>query len=197
MIPGMIVRRVKSRWPVLRSQFVTPVSKRHKSSRPEQPTRANEDVASKTIPVPNTVPTLPLWQRLGPLSTVLQAYARSQRARPLTTQLCSSLIIYFCGDLGAQYIGSDDYDPRRTLRALIIGVVCSIPSYRWYGSELVFSWCLRYLLTEDLQVHMARGIVQLSFKAALTRRQGCREPDPLYAHLQQLLLWCTVSSEWR
>ncbi|EHL02991.1 hypothetical protein M7I_0962 [Glarea lozoyensis 74030] len=37
---------------------------------------------STSIPVPNTVPTIPIWQRLGPLSRGFQAYGRSQRKWP-------------------------------------------------------------------------------------------------------------------
>jgi dihydroorotate dehydrogenase len=50
------------------------------------------------IPTPNNVPTLPFWQRLGPLTRAAEAYARAQRKRPYTTQLCSSLVIYLCSD---------------------------------------------------------------------------------------------------
>lgn len=84
-----------------------------------------------SIPVPNTIATLPLWQRLGPLSRAFQAYGRSQRKRPYVTQFCSSLVIYFLGDLSAQNINGDEYDPKRTLRALLISMGSSIPSYRW------------------------------------------------------------------
>ncbi|KAF8857276.1 hypothetical protein BDZ45DRAFT_674922 [Acephala macrosclerotiorum] len=85
-----------------------------------------------SIPVPNTVAQLPIWQRLGPLSRAFQAYARSQRKRPYATQFCSSLAIYFLGDLSAQNINGDEYNPKRTLRALLISMGSSIPSYRWF-----------------------------------------------------------------
>lgn len=92
-----------------------------------------EDPAKGTsIPVPNTVPTLPLWQRLGPLSRAFRAYGRSQRKRPLTTQVISSLVVFSLGDLAAQKINGDKYDPARTGRALIIGGIASIPSYKWF-----------------------------------------------------------------
>ena len=84
------------------------------------------------VPVPNTVAALPLWQRLGPLTRLAQAYARAQRRRPYVTQVCTSLVIYFCADLSAQRISGKDYDPVRTARSLVIGGVSSIPSYRWY-----------------------------------------------------------------
>jgi protein Mpv17 len=93
----------------------------------------SEDPATATsIPVPNTVATLPLWQRLGPLSRAFEVYGRSQRKRPYTTQFFSSLGIYFLGDMSAQSISGEKYDPLRTLRALVIGAGSSIPSYKWY-----------------------------------------------------------------
>jgi protein Mpv17 len=93
----------------------------------EQVTNAEKD----TIPVANTVGPIPMWQRLGPLSTAFSAYGRSQAKRPLTTQLCSSLAIYFLGDMSAQRMGGEPYDPFRTMRMLVTGGVASIPSYKW------------------------------------------------------------------
>jgi hypothetical protein len=108
----------------------TNITKRHISSgdprlKPDDPTKGT------SIPVPNTVPTLPIWQRLGPLSSAFRAYGRSQRNRPLTTQFFSSLVVFSLGDLAAQKINGDDYDPVRTARALAIGGMASIPSYKW------------------------------------------------------------------
>lgn len=64
-------------------------------------------------------------------------YARMQQRSPLLTQLESSLVIYFLGDLSAQSVSSSgfetaSYEPSRGLRALIIGGISSIPSYRWF-----------------------------------------------------------------
>lgn len=50
------------------------------------------------VPTPNNVPTLNFWLRLGPFTRAAQAYARAQRKRPYTTQVCTSLVIYLCGD---------------------------------------------------------------------------------------------------
>ncbi|KAK1755435.1 hypothetical protein QBC47DRAFT_422696 [Echria macrotheca] len=100
-------------------------------SEPSQPT----DKSARTedqIPTPNNIPTLPFWQRLGPLTRAAEAYGRSQRKRPLTTQLCSSLVIYFASDLSAQHMGGQDYDPVRTVRSLLIGGIASIPSFKWF-----------------------------------------------------------------
>jgi len=93
---------------------------------------STEDISSsKAIPTPDTIALVPLWQRLGPLSKAFSAYGRAQRKRPYVTQLCSSLVIYLCGDLSAQNIGGDDYNPWRTVRNMTIGGICSIPSYKW------------------------------------------------------------------
>lgn len=113
------------------------ITKRHYTQGPPKP-KVDEDPAKGTsIPVPNTVASLPLWQRLGPISRGFQAYARSQRKRPLTTQFFSALVIFSLGDLSAQNINGDEYNPARTLRALIIGAGASIPSYKWF----VFPLC--------------------------------------------------------
>jgi hypothetical protein len=95
-------------------------------------TKSDDNPANGTsIPVANTVASLPIWQRLGPLSRAFSAYGRSQRKRPLTTQFFSALVIFSLGDLSAQSISVDEYNPARTLRALIIGAGAAIPSYKW------------------------------------------------------------------
>ncbi|KAK3366502.1 hypothetical protein B0H63DRAFT_498190 [Podospora didyma] len=66
------------------------------------------------------------------IPTPNNAYGRAQRKRPLTTQLCSSLVIYFCSDISAQYMGKREYDLVRTGRSLIIGAISSMPSYKWF-----------------------------------------------------------------
>lgn len=115
----------------IRRPQLPPFPKRHINTSP----KPREDHASGTsIPVPNTVATLPLWQRLGPLSRGFEAYGRSQGTRPYTTQFVSSLVIYFLGDLSAQNINGDEYDYKRTLRAFVISAGSSIPSYKWYAS---------------------------------------------------------------
>jgi protein Mpv17 len=110
------------------------ITKRHNTSgNPTTGPKPEDDSANGTsIPIPATVANVPLWQRLGPLSRGFQAYGRSQRKRPYATQFCSSLVIYFLGDLSAQNINGDEYDPKRMLRALVISAGSSIPTYRWY-----------------------------------------------------------------
>lgn len=67
------------------------------------------------------------------------------------TQLSSTLIIYFLGDLSAQLVAGSgvkeeeeeagvmaqeskgsSYEPARGLRALVIGGIISIPNYKWF-----------------------------------------------------------------
>lgn len=116
-------------------------SKRHNSNNSTPVPHSNpspESSANGTaIPIPATIATVPIWQRLGPLTRSFQAYGRSQRKRPYTTQFCSSLVIYFLGDLSAQSICGDDYDWKRTLRALFISMGSSIPSYKWFVFFLI------------------------------------------------------------
>lgn len=90
----------------------------------------NKTLASSRDDSPPPFP-LPLWQRLGPVSDAFNAYGRTQRKRPWATQLGTSLVIYFFGDMAAQNIGGEDYDQWRTARHLTIGAISSIPAYSW------------------------------------------------------------------
>ena len=97
----------------------------------------------------------PSWLWLEPIIEPFRAYGRVQQRRPYRTQLISSLVIYFIGDLVAQSIApveskeaqegvddaaekgwvqewSDNRDWARTGRALAIGGLSSIPSYKWF-----------------------------------------------------------------
>ena len=129
---------------------------------------------------------LPLWQRLGPVSDVFNAYGRTQRKRPWATQVGTSLVIYLCGDLAAQNIGGEDYNPWRTVRHLTIGAICSIPAYSWYALRTTHTFIPN---TDDrFQVHVPQSILQLLLATTLPGYQSRREPDRLHAHFQQLLL---------
>ena len=114
-----------------KQQFTSPVKKRQKSSVVSSGNGITAGDEEKTIPTANIVSPLPLLQRFGPLSKMFNSYARAQRKRPYITQLCSSLVIYFCGDLAAQQIVGEKHNPWRTLRSLVIGGISSIPSYKW------------------------------------------------------------------
>lgn len=92
------------------------------------------DTAGAAITVPSPPPTPlppPSKARAHLLSRAFAAYGQSQREKPYRTQFISSLIIFFLGDVSAQLIGADEYDPQRSLRALIISAGCSIPTYKW------------------------------------------------------------------
>ena len=126
----LVLRRSAQR----RQHTTSPVAKRHKTTGGrEQPSNVStaDTSTGKTIPTPDKIALLPLWQRLGPLTKAFSAYGRAQRNRPYATQLCSSLVIYICGDLSAQYIGGEEYNPWRTARNMTIGGISSIPSYKW------------------------------------------------------------------
>ena len=117
-----------------KQQSVSSLTKRPKSSAVERANleSAGDATSGRTIPTPDTILPLPLWQRLGHVSKVFNAYGRAQRQRTYATQFCTSVVIYFCGDLSAQTIGGEDYSPWRTVRNVVIGGLCSIPSYSWY-----------------------------------------------------------------
>jgi hypothetical protein len=73
-----------------------------------------------------------LWyHRLGPVTTFFSWFHKTQTKRPYTVQLCTTLTTYLAGDLLAQDIGGEPYDPIRTLRMLTIGALAAIPGYRW------------------------------------------------------------------
>jgi len=85
---------------------------------------------------PIDIPTPIAWySRLGPVTTFFGWFHKTQQTRPLTVQLCTTSVVYLCGDLLAQEIGGELYDGQRTLRMLTIGAVASIPGYKWYDRE--------------------------------------------------------------
>ncbi|TVY83681.1 Protein SYM1 [Lachnellula suecica] len=106
--------------------------KRYRNNATQPPKPDNNHANGTSIPVPNTIAAVPIWQRFGPLSRGFEAYGRSQKKRPLTTQFWSALVIFFLGDLSAQSITDEDYNPARSMRALAIGACASIPSYKWF-----------------------------------------------------------------
>jgi len=86
------------------------------------------------------------------VSAPFRAYDRVQARRPYTTQFISSCVIYFLGDLSAQTLQRNmpaaspemsssppsseperrPYDLARSLRAVTVGALFSIPSYKWF-----------------------------------------------------------------
>lgn len=80
---------------------------------------------------PVDIPTALWYNRLGPVSDFFSWFHKKQVKRPLTVQLCTTLTTYFLGDILAQTIGGEEYDPLRTLRMLTIGGLASLPGYKW------------------------------------------------------------------
>jgi hypothetical protein len=123
-----LVRRAKSSthssgheptWPATKGNSKPP----NPSAKPTNP----ENVEVTPIDIPTS-----LWyQRLGPVTNFFRCFHRTQEKRPYTVQISTSLTVYLFGDLLAQDIGGEDYDPKRTLRMLTIGAVASVPGYKW------------------------------------------------------------------
>ena len=134
-------------------------------STPPPPGSVASSAGASTPPVTGPAASRSLTQiiRTGPVGRVGRSYARMQDKRPYWTQLYSSIVVYLLADLSAQFLfpsepvktedeeevqgkEEDDedagavqggsYDPMRTLRHLTVGVVSSIPSYKWYVVQL-------------------------------------------------------------
>lgn len=58
-------------------------------------------------------------------------FHKTQQKHPLSVQLCTTTVVYFCGDLLAQDVGGEIYDGQRTVRMVTIGALASIPGYKW------------------------------------------------------------------
>lgn len=116
-------RRAKSSSP--REPQSKPPSALHNAEGPK-PTQP-ENVSRTPVDIPGV-----LWyQRLGPVTNFFRWFHRTQSKRPYTVQVSTSLTVYLIGDLLAQDIGGERYDPKRTLRMLTIGAIASIPGYKW------------------------------------------------------------------
>ncbi|KAL6715167.1 hypothetical protein ACLMJK_007431 [Lecanora helva] len=128
-----------------RSHNLSTSAKRYTSSVPERPsdkpTPSSDKIQGKSISTAPEINPKPIWERLGPLSQVVGAYDRTQQRRPWIIQLSTSLVVYLCGDLIAQNIDGDEYNPARTLRHLTIGGVSSIPAYTWF---MYLNSCFNY-----------------------------------------------------
>ena len=97
------------------------------STHPKRSLPGTENDPTKIVDVP-----IPLWyHRLGPVTSFFGWFNRTQQRRPLTVQFCTSLTIYLFGDLLAQRVEGAEYDPKRTLRNLVVGGVSSLPGYKW------------------------------------------------------------------
>ena len=128
-IPRRLLSRQQARVSIPRRQKFT--TTKHNASGIPKETTERKGKTSVTLK-PEIIATLPLLQRLGPLSKAFGIYDRAQRRRPYLTVFCSSVVIYLCGDLAAQNIGAEGYELSRTVRNITIGGICAVPSYKWY-----------------------------------------------------------------
>lgn len=131
-----------------------PQSQSHPSSTPHLQPSGTVASSAGASPAPLRARSLREVIYAGPLGRLGRSYARVQERRPYATQLCSSVVVYLCGDLSAQLLfpsegpvktdkteegkdvdagGAGGYDPWRTARHLTVGVGSSIPSYNWYA----------------------------------------------------------------
>ncbi|KAI3337679.1 hypothetical protein F4824DRAFT_99902 [Ustulina deusta] len=163
------------------------------------------------IPIPNIIPPLPFWQRLGPLTRAAEAYARTQRARPWATQVASTLVVYLCADFGAQWIssaGQDEvgdnlkgkgdgveegdsmkqkgrgHDWARTARSLAIGGTAAIPGYIW------FSFLSR-------SFNYSSKIISIGIKVAVNQLVFTPLFNVYFFGAQALLSGDTIPEAWR
>ena len=80
---------------------------------------------------PVDIPSSLWYRRLGPITDFFSWFDKTRGRRPLTVQVGTTLVTYLCGDLLAQEIGGEPYNPFRTMRMLTIGAIASIPGYKW------------------------------------------------------------------
>ena len=106
------------------------------SPKKQPPHSSNEASSEASNGEPIDIPIQLWYHRLGAVSTFFNWFHRTQERRPYTVQVCTTLTTYLCGDLLAQDIGGEPYDPRRTLRMLTIGALDSIPGYKWYVKKV-------------------------------------------------------------
>ena len=169
------------------------------SSDPSASTRQRGDDSIPTathVPPAPVVQPLPFHQRLGTLTSLINAYDRAQRRSPLWTQFLSALVIYLCGDLSAQAIEGQDNgdnwlgrDWARTARNLVIGGIASVPGYHWWAiPPLSFHFLLVLATNSKTQVHVPLQKLQLPEHNSQPPNQGRGQSARLRTHLQQLLL---------
>lgn len=117
--------------PQFRAQSSTPNPSQTQTQGKMSPETTSSSLPTVSPSAQNVVAPLPIWQRLGPITRVAQAYARSQKKRPYVTQTISTIFIFFSADIVAQSMNDDEYDPVRTVRNVFIGAGTAIPAYKW------------------------------------------------------------------
>ena len=150
-----------------------------------KPSEAPKGQGEKAASDPIDVPTQLWYQRLGPVTDAVRWFHKTQQKRPYAVQVATSLTVYLVGDLLAQDIGGEQYDPGRTLRMLTIGAVASIPGYKWYATVHA-----RYEISADqVQVSLPRQSLQLPLPSPFDRDKGGRSANRVHTNLQYILLW--------
>ncbi|KAI1327172.1 hypothetical protein F5Y16DRAFT_205603 [Xylariaceae sp. FL0255] len=142
---------------------------------------------------------LPIWQRLGPLTIAMKAYGHSSRTRPWATQVASTLVIFFLGDVGAQWMKMDGeeeaedgtvvvterkHDWVRTGRSMLIGGATAIPAYLW------FSWLSR-------SFNYSSKILSIGTKVAVQQCVWAPLFNTYFFAAQALLSGDTLEQTWR
>ncbi|EFY91993.1 hypothetical protein J3458_018963 [Metarhizium acridum] len=162
-------------------------------------TNANKTAESATAKTPTASatpsPSLPpIWQRLGPLTTAANAYSRSQRKRPYTTQIVGAVVIYLFADLSAQRIGGREYEPKRTARMLLIGFAAAVPYFHWFR---FLSRNFNYA-SKTLSIATKVALNQLCFTPTFSTyffgAQALLSGESLEATVQRI--WDTVPTSW-
>ncbi|KAM3487173.1 hypothetical protein MY3957_009546 [Beauveria namnaoensis] len=151
------------------------------------------------------------------MSSCSAAYGKAQESRPYATQIGTSIVIWLRGDLSAQLLfppepvkhGSPSkrleaqrYDPWRTARHLTIGIVASVPSYKWQVAFLFlhgrFNFASRAasLATKVLvQQAIYTPIFNTYFFAAQSLLSGASVEDTLLR--LQLTLPTSIVAGWK
>jgi len=176
--------------------IISSVRRRSKADDTGTTSKVSKDINGKALPKSGGRQPLHLWQRLGPFTKAFNGYGRAQTNRPYVTQVLTSVVIYFCGDLGAQKIGEDAYDPWRAARNMIIGAVVSIPAYNWCSPPLcpTFSGANEYVGSCTLAAPstMPPSSSQLASKSLSTRsssRQSSSVPFSVCIPYCQAMDW--------
>src|SRR5699024_2785920 len=109
-------RRYNSSTPEPNSKNTNQFPQSHNSSPSISPPPASSPATPSTPPPGSVassaggstapVPTRSLREviQAGPMGRLGRSYSRVQQRRPYTTQLCSSVVVYLCGDLSAQML---------------------------------------------------------------------------------------------
>ncbi|KXJ86213.1 hypothetical protein Micbo1qcDRAFT_168828 [Microdochium bolleyi] len=109
-LPSTPSRRAQSTQqpPSPHSQPPKPNSSKATPSPPPTHAKSQDPIPTPAAPIPPpATPAVTFWQRLGPVTRAGEAYAAAQRRRPYVMQTAATLVIYFLGDVCAQYIGRD------------------------------------------------------------------------------------------